>query len=64
MSSRPSPREQPVRPAVRPMAPLLEEEEDTRSAEEIEREHAGIKAPQTGEDFFDDAATATEADED
>jgi uncharacterized protein (TIGR02300 family) len=64
VSSRPTTKSQPARPAVRPMTPLLDDDDDARSTEESDREHTGVKAPRTGEDFFDDATKASDTDED
>ena len=49
----------PIRPSVRPMAPLLLEEEDRRPSEDLNPELQGVSKPQTGEDFFDDAEQTT-----
>ena len=47
------------------MAPLLEDEDDRRRDSDLDHERAGVRAPQTGEEFFDDAATASsDADDD
>ena len=59
-SSKPAASDAPIRPSVRPMAPLLDDDDDRkRGEEEADKEHVGVKKPQTGEDFFDDAESAS-----
>ena len=46
------------------MAPLLEEDDDRRRDDDLESERAPARSPQSGEEFFDDATRASEAEED
>ncbi|MEE2663689.1 MAG: FYDLN acid domain-containing protein, partial [Myxococcota bacterium] len=56
-TKKPTPTDPPIRPTVRAMEPLLEEEEDRSGAEDLESERTTAQTPRTGEDFFDDAAS-------
>jgi len=54
------PAETPPRPAVRPMAPLLDDEEERPADEEMNPELSGVSKPQTGEEFFDSTENAAD----
>ena len=59
-----SPSDQPIRPTVRPMAPLLEDDDDRRRDDDLDLERPAARTPQSGEEFFDDATKSTEGEED
>ena len=59
-----APSDQPIRPTVRPMAPLLEDDDDRRRDDDIDIERTPARSPQSGEEFFDDATRTSEAEED